>query len=182
MTVEQTVDVELGTGRNHWVAAIVTGLIATIVFGVLAMVMMPDMMGMIGAMFGFEGNVAVGWAAHLFHGTVFGLMYAAIVSLDQLRAYASRVAYGAGLGLVYGILIWVVSASIVMPVWLGMAEMAPVFDPMSLVGHIVYAVILGAGIPACGRKTRVVAIDSSPNTGGTQKPTAFPASEWSVLQ
>ena len=34
-----------------------------------------------------------------------------------------------------------------MPVWLGMAEMVPAFDPMSLVGHVVYGVILGAGYP-----------------------------------
>ena len=147
MAVERTAEVELGAGRNRWIVAVVVGLIGTIVFGLLAMVMMPDMMGMIGAMYGFEGNMVVGWSAHLFHGAVFALVYAAIVSVDQLRPYASRVAHGAGLGLVYGVIIWVLAASIVMPFWLGMPEMVPDFNVMSLVGHIVYGVIVGAGYP-----------------------------------
>ena len=147
MAVEQPTEVELSTGRDRWIAAIVAGIVATIVFGLMAMAMMPDMMGMIGAMYGFEGNMAVGWIAHLFHGAVFGLIYAAIVSLEQLRTYASRVAQGAGLGIVYGVIVWVIAASIVMPIWLGMPEAAPDFNEMSLVGHAVYGVILGAAYP-----------------------------------
>ncbi len=147
MAVEESTEVALGAGTQRWIAAVIAGLIATVVFGAMAMAMMPDMMGMIGAMYGFGGNEAIGWIAHLFHGAVFGLLYAAIVSIDQLRTYASRVAHGAGLGIVYGVIVWVVAASIVMPIWLGMPEMAPDFNTTSLVGHIVYGVILGAAYP-----------------------------------
>lgn len=147
MAVEQATEVQIGTERNNWIAAGVAGLVAGIVFGLMAMAMMPDMMGMIGAMYGFEGSLAVGWIAHLFHSVIFGVIFAAIVSLDQLREYAANVAYGGVLGLVYGIVVWVIAASIVMPIWLGMPEMAPDFNPMSLVGHAVYGVILGAAYP-----------------------------------
>lgn len=147
MAVERPVEVELGTGRDHWIASAAAGIIAAIVFGVLAMLMMPEMMGMIGAMYGMEGNVIVGWLAHLFHGAVFGLIYAAIASMERFEDLASRVSHGAGLGAVYGVVVWMVAAAIVMPIWLGMTAMVPNFDPISLVGHIVYGVVLGAAYP-----------------------------------
>ena len=147
MAVEQVSAVDIGTGRTNWIASGIAGILAGIVFGLLAMALMPDMMGMVGAMYGFEGNEIVGWIAHLFHSLIFGLLYAAIVTLDTLRGYANRVAYGAGLGLVYAIIVWIVAASIVMPLWLGMPEMVPDFNPMSAVGHAVYGIILGATYP-----------------------------------
>lgn len=147
MAVEQPVEVELGTGRTYWIASATAGVLASIAFGVLAMLMMPEMMGMIGAMYGMEGNVLMGWIAHLFHGAVFGLIYAAIVSTDRLGEMASRVDHGAGLGAGYGVVVWLIAASIVMPIWLGMPEMVPDFNPVSLVGHVVYGIVLGAAYP-----------------------------------
>lgn len=82
---------------------------------------------------------------------MFGLIYAGIVSFGQVRGYARRVTTVAGLGLVYGVVVWVIAASFVMPVWVGMmtvgSRAVPTFNPISLVGHTVYGVVLGASYP-----------------------------------
>jgi uncharacterized membrane protein YagU involved in acid resistance len=78
---------------------------------------------------------------HLFNsalfGAVFGLLFARV---------ANRPAVAVALGLVYGVAWWVIGALWIMPVWLGMSEMA--FDVgtdqwWSLVGHLAYGLLLG---------------------------------------
>lgn len=104
-------------------------------------------MPVIGALYGAPGLVT-GWIAHLFHSVMFGLVYAGVVSRSSLAAYATRTGGGAALGAAYGILIWVVAAAFVMPIWLGVLGMGappvPNFNPTSLVGHVVFGVLLGA--------------------------------------
>jgi hypothetical protein len=56
-----------------------------------------------------------------------------------------RLVPAVGIGLVYGVIWWVLGALLIMPAWLGM----PVFTFtmaawMSLVGHLIYGVLLGA--------------------------------------
>lgn len=151
MAVELEPEVTIGTGRARWIASGVAGIVAGAVFGLMASIMMPDLMGMIGALYGFEGNVAVGWIAHLFHSMMFGLVYAGIVSLGPIRGYAGRVTTGVGVGLGYGLIVWAIAGAFVMPAWLGAMTMAspavPTFNPISLVGHAVYGIILGASYP-----------------------------------
>jgi hypothetical protein len=53
------------------------------------------------------------------------------------------------LGLLYGLAWWVVGALLIMPAWLGMSEMIFVVDDnawWSLLGHLIYGLILGAGV------------------------------------
>lgn len=148
MAVERITEIDIGTGRQHWIAGGTAGLAAGIVFGLLAMVIDPGMMGMIGATYGFAGSVVAGWIAHLFHATVIGLIFAAITGLPRLREHAGDVAYGVVLGVAYGIIVWVVAApivSVVMPVWLGM--LPPNFGLASFAGHLVYGVVLGSAYP-----------------------------------
>lgn len=56
-------------------------------------------------------------------------------------------------GLVYGVVIWVVLAALVMPVWLGAVGFPspppfPNFAVPSLLWHLVYGAVLGAVFPA----------------------------------
>lgn len=118
--------------------------------GVMLQVLMtPVIETAIPALYGSDGLV-VGWVAHLFHSLVFGLLFVAVVlSSRSLRRYSGRVTTSAGLGIGYGVVVWIVAAVIVMPIWLsavGFPEAPPLpnFDPMSLVGHVVYGAILGA--------------------------------------
>lgn len=133
------------------------GLAAGLVFGVMLMMMMTPVIAMaIPALYGLSG-LAAGWVVHLFHSVVFGLVFAAIVSTTSLRRFARKWSTGAVLGLAYGALVWVVAAALVMPVWLGVVGFPqvpplPNFNPQSLVGHLVYGLILGVGYALVQRR------------------------------
>lgn len=102
------------------------------------------------AMYGIAGPALLaGWVLHLFHGVVLGLAYVAFIQLPPLREPARRVGGAVGLGIGYGVLLTILLAGLVMPIWLSAVGFpgAPPFPNivipdtiMSLVGHIVYAV------------------------------------------
>lgn len=136
-----------------WVAGAISGLAGGIVLGLMLQLMMTPIIAMaIPALYGASGIVA-GWIAHLFHSLVFGLVFAGIVtSSSTLSGYANRVSSSLGLGIVYGVVLWIVAAAIVMPIWLGVvgfpaAPPLPNFNPMTLVGHVVYGAVLGVLFP-----------------------------------
>lgn len=128
----------------------VAGLVAGVVFGaMLQMMMTPVIAVAIPALYGLSG-LAAGWVIHLVHSVVFGLVFAVIVSTTSLRRFAEKWSTGAVLGLAYGVLVWIVAAAIVMPLWLGVVgfpEVPPLpnLNPQSLVGHLVYGLLLGVG-------------------------------------
>lgn len=141
------------TESRTGIAGGISGLVAGIVMGImLQMMMTPVIATAIPALYGVNGLTA-GWIAHLFHSLVFGLIFAAVVvSIPSLREYVGTVTTSAGLGIAYGVIVWIVAAGIVMPLWLGavgfpMAPPLPNFNPMSLVGHLVYGGILGGLFP-----------------------------------
>ncbi|QLG63217.1 histidine kinase [Halorarum salinum] len=153
MASETVTDVERrGITGHGWVSAALAGIVGGIAFGAMMQLMMPDVLEMaIPSLYGLGPGLAVGWLVHLFHSAAFGLVYAAIVRLDALAAYANRVTTGAGLGVAYGVLVWLFAASVVMPLWVGavlpMNPPVPDFNPASLVGHAVFGVLLGALYP-----------------------------------
>lgn len=142
-------DVETGTRLEAWQAGVVGGILGSVAFGVLMVAMAPAMLeAMIPAMYGLEGGIA-GWIVHVSHGAILGVVFAAVL------AGAGRPHLGitsaAGAGVVYGLVVWATLAVVVMPVWLGMPEMVPNLDVGSLVGHVVYGLILGVAYAALTR-------------------------------
>ncbi|WP_276299624.1 hypothetical protein [Halorussus lipolyticus] len=142
-TTENETIVGSETVRRTWSSAVLGGLTGGLAFGVLLQMM--GMMPVIAALYGME-SVAFGWAAHLFHSVAFALVFAgAVTQTDYRDAGIGRItALGAG----YGLLVWLVAAAVVMPLWLGALGMdapaIPNLDANSLVGHLVYGVVLGA--------------------------------------
>jgi hypothetical protein len=102
-------------------------------------------------------SMAVGCAYHLFNSAVIGAIFG--------WALGNRIgSYGAGLslGAVYGIFWWLLGAQILMPVFLGMPPFASIMMlPMrmvaigSLVGHLIFGLILGAAFVWLSRPTGV---------------------------
>jgi uncharacterized membrane protein YagU involved in acid resistance len=103
------------------------------------------------AMYGLQGGLA-GWVVHVSHGAVLGVAFAGVAGA---LGYGDDTARSAGLGVAYGVVLWVVLAALVMPVWLSAvgfpgAPPLPNFNPTSLVGHAVYGLVLGIVYPFVG--------------------------------
>ena len=136
--------------RSKIGAGIVAGLIAGVVFGVMMQMMtaptpnggkMP-MMAMVAKVVRSD-SIAVGWVYHLFNSAVIGAMFGWLFG-NRATSYGS----GFGWGAAYGVIWWVLGALILMPMFLGMPAFAPLKMMMpvalgSLVGHLMYGVILG---------------------------------------
>ena len=147
-------------------AGVIAGLIAGLAFGAMMQMMnaptpegghMP-MMAMVAEVVG-STSLAVGWLYHLFNSVVIAAIF---VWLLGNRA----VSLGSGLtwGALYGIAWWIVGAQILMPLALGMSPFASIMMPPmrmvavgSLIGHIMYGLILGGLYPVFVRTARPVA-------------------------
>lgn len=150
-TETQTTSTTSGITSELVLAGAVGGLIGGVLFGLMMQFVMPKpLLEMaIPAMYGIRGPVlGTGWAIHLFHGAVLGVVY--VVLVGTVVGSAARSMAGAlGLAVGYGILLAAVLAVLVMPVWLSMVGFpgAPPFPNiampgtvMTTIGHIVYAI------------------------------------------
>jgi hypothetical protein len=132
--------------------AVVAGLMGGAVFGLMMQLMTaptPDggqmpVIAMVGQIIG-SPTVGAGWLYHLFNSAVIGAIFGWLLG-DRLHGYASALGWGA----VYGFAWWILGGLILMPVFLGMPAFAPLMMPPmrmvamgSLVGHLLYGLILG---------------------------------------
>jgi hypothetical protein len=137
---------------SRTVASILGGLAGGVVFGFMMQMMMaptPDggqmpVIAMVGQIIG-SPTVGVGWAYHLFNSAVIGLIFGWLLG-SRVHVYSSALAWEA----LYGFAWWFVGGLILMPVFLGMSPFAPLMMPPmrmvaigSLVGHLIYGLILG---------------------------------------
>ena len=140
--------------QSRIAAGVVSGVIAGVVFGLMMQMMKvptPDgmevpMMMMVAKVVRSDSLVA-GWLFHLvvsaLMGGGFGLLFGGrLPSLGR----------AAILGALYGVFWWVVAGQMLMPVLLGMPAFSALRDPMmrpaamgSLVGHLLFGVIIGVG-------------------------------------
>ena len=125
-------------------AAVVMGIPLTTVQGSIPV---------IGVLYGSPAPV-VGWTVHLFHSLIFGLGFVALLTGSRLVRYRSRPLPTAGLGVAYGVGVWIVAAGFVMPVWLralGVQTPVPNLTAAGLIGHVLWGATLG-GLFAFGRR------------------------------
>ena len=138
--------------RSRVLDGAIAGIAGGIIFGVMMQMMnaptpngqsMP-MMSMV-AMVVRSKSLAVGWLYHLFNSAVIGGLFGLLFD-----ARVQSIGSGLGWGAAWGAIWWVVGGLILMPLFLGMeafaslkmAEMRPVAMG-SLMGHLVYGLILG---------------------------------------
>ncbi|EXF23853.1 membrane protein [Nesterenkonia sp. AN1] len=117
-------------------AGVIGGFAGGVVFGILMAMM--GMLPMIASMVG-STSAAVGFGVHLVISILLGLGLT-IPFGGALRSYGR----GAIIGLLYGVLWWVLGALLIMPLMMGM----PIFAVntmalFSLMGHLLYGLILG---------------------------------------
>lgn len=132
-----------------WRSSAVAGFVAAITTGLLMSAIQPDMLrDVIAGLYGFEGNVAAGWAAHLVHGTLFGIAFAVVLTDPALARIGNRVSTTALAGTAYGLVLAVVGAGIIMPIWLGLIGFAdtpplPAITAPTILWHVVFGLVLG---------------------------------------
>ncbi len=92
-------------------------------------------------------SLAVGWLYHLFNSAVIGGIFGLLVG-NRTLTYGTALQWGA----LYGVGWWILGGLVLMPLLLGMPAFAPLMmEPMrpvamgSLMGHVVYGLIQGAG-------------------------------------
>ena len=130
-------------------AGIAGGLLGAGAFGVVLTFLAPDVIYLaIPSLYALAPppSGALGWIIHLIHGAVLGAVFAVLVGYIELEnVTAQRQALA---GVVYGVVVWLLLAGLVMPVWLGVVGSPadpplPNLDTTSLTGHLIYGVVLG---------------------------------------
>lgn len=128
-------------------AGVVGGLVGGVMFGILMQMM--DMIPMV-AMLVDSTSVAVGWLVHLAISAFIGASFAVL-----LGRLASGWASGAGLGMAYGVVWWVLGALLLMPARLGMdVFVLNKIAWQSLMGHLIYGLLLGLVFAALTQRER----------------------------
>jgi len=91
----------------------------------------------------------VGWLTHLFHSAIFGLLFVTGVTSTRLSRVASGPVRASALGLGWGMVLWLLAAGILMPIWLsivGVPTSIPNLSRAGFVGHAVWGVVVGATV------------------------------------
>jgi uncharacterized membrane protein YagU involved in acid resistance len=118
---------------------VVGGIAGGLIFGVLMTVM--GMLPMVAMVVGSE-SATVGFLYHMFNSAIIGAVFGLIFG-SQSHTYAQ----GAGWGLLYGVIWWVLGPLVLMPLMLGMGlQFGMAFTPpmlMSLMGHLIYGLLTG---------------------------------------
>ncbi|GAA0510667.1 hypothetical protein SAMN04488066_10989 [Halorubrum aquaticum] len=133
--------------RRATVAGIVAG---TVMGGVYWLT--SGVLPVIGALYGVE-SAGIGWVTHQFHSVVFALLFVAGASSSRLRDRIDRPIHAAVAGASWGVVLWLVAAGVLMPLWLravGIPAPLPNLPPIGLLTHGVWGASLGVGYVALG--------------------------------
>lgn len=141
-----------------WRGGALAGLVATVAMGGAITVMdLPTLQRAIAGLYGQSGNLLAGWLAHLLHGTLFGVLFAAILADPGVYRVSESVPKTVLAGLVYGVMLAVFGAGIVMPMWLDLVgfptpRSIPHVTAPLLLWHLLYGGVLGAVFPFTERR------------------------------
>ncbi|GMA64230.1 hypothetical protein NZD89_02590 [Alicyclobacillus fastidiosus] len=129
---------------------VMSSLIAGIVFGIMMtmMGMMPMIAGLVGS-----HSIVVGWVVHLIVSAIFGVIFGTVVRNPRS---------GIIMGLVYGAVLWFLFPFIMMPTMMHMPAIQwSQSAMMSLIGHLVYGLILGISDRMMGKACILPKSDST---------------------
>jgi hypothetical protein len=146
MATEIGHDAQTEVHSINWKAGITGGIVGAIVMGALMLLMNQAVIAVaIPSMYFLAPppTVSLGVAVHVFHGAVLGLVFAGVVPLLKVDSPGKVI----GLGIAWGVLVWIVLAALLMPVWLSIVNSPasppfPNFALPSLFWHVVYGFVL----------------------------------------
>ena len=120
---------------------IIGGLAGGMVFGMMMGTM--GMLPMIGKMVGYPSAI-VGFVVHMVNSAIIGVGFAFLFGRKANNAKS-----GTGLGILYGVIWWILGPLTLMPLFMGMGfgvnwTMSAAINMMpSLMGHVIYGLLLG---------------------------------------
>lgn len=126
------------------------GLVATTVMGIaITLGDLSVVREAIAGLYAMEGSLVVGWVAHLVHGMLFGLLFALVLSDPGLYRVSEWPWKTVLAGVVYGLVLALAGAGVVMPIWLGVVGFAdppavPHVTAPLVAWHLLYGAVLGA--------------------------------------
>lgn len=149
----------IGGSLNWLISGAIAGIVSSLVFGGVLWAINPAIVTqVIPAVYGLTSVGIVGWGFHLIHGLVLGVIFGFLVTrapilgtltADVETGFIAAMGPGlrlAGAGIVYGLAVWTALPVIFLSIW-DINESVPVFPaltPASLVGHLLYGLLLGA--------------------------------------
>lgn len=158
-TREETTEIrEPFEGIWHWRAGGMAGLAGSAVTGAIVSVTdIGTLQVAVSGLYGLGGSLLAGWVAHLLHGALFGLLFAAALADPALYRVSELRWKTLAAGVVYAVVLAVFGAGIVMPIWLGTLGMVdpppiPYVTDSILVWHLVYGAVLGGLYPTVERR------------------------------
>lgn len=136
-----------------WKGGGLAGFVATVVMGIVISVMHLDTLRLaIAGLYGQSGNLIAGWIAHLVHGTLFGIIFALLMADPGLYRITDWHWKTIIAGIIYGLMLAIVGAGFIMPVWLGIVgfptpPLIPNVTTSMLIWHLIYGIVLGGLFP-----------------------------------
>jgi len=128
----------------------VAGFVATAVMGVaISLGDLSVLRDAVAGLYTFEGNLFAGWIAHLIHGTLFGVLFAVILSDPGLYRLTDWIWKTVLAGVVYGLVLALAGAGVIMPIWLSTVGFSsppsvPNVTLPLIAWHALYGTVLGA--------------------------------------
>ena len=138
MTTAYSAQTDQTTTTDALKNGVIAGLAGGLIFGMMMAIM--GMLPMIGMLIGQESSF-VGFIVHMGISAVFGGAFG-LVAARLFSGWTQTLIAGA----IYGVIVWVVGALVMMPLMLGMNEMVLQIGQaqwMSLIGHIIFGLITG---------------------------------------
>lgn len=131
-----------------WRIGAASGAIATVTMGLAISLTDVEMFVTIAGLYGQAGNLVAGWLAHIAHGTIFGVIFAVALADPLLEDVPSSYRRSIVAGVAFGLVLTVVGAGIIMPIWALAVGLdgpgIPYVTVASFAWHLVYGVVLGA--------------------------------------
>ncbi|WP_336325913.1 hypothetical protein [Halovenus sp. HT40] len=136
-----------------WRGGAVSGCVATLATMLVILPIEPEMFSeTIAGMYGLEGVMAVGVLAHVLHGTLFGLLFAGVLSDPGVVGITNWLWKTVLAGIIFGLSLAVMATGFVLPAW---AQFVGLTDPPTmpyvtstlLAWHVLYGAVLGVVFP-----------------------------------
>ncbi len=106
----------------------------------------------IAGMYGLEGSMAVGIGAHLVHGTLFGVLFAGVLSDPGIMGLTRWLWKSVVAGVIFGVVLAAMATGFVLPAWtqfVGLSDppTMPYVTGTLLAWHVLYGAVLGLVFP-----------------------------------